>query len=79
MQIPLKYLTQKFQDEHNVNKDDNGYVYVEIRKFMYGLKEAGVLSFNYVIKKLTTFGYYPFNYTAKLWKHESRKNCSRYV
>ena len=50
MQIPLKYLTQKFQDEHNVNKYDNGYIYVEIRKFMYRLKEAGILFFNYVVK-----------------------------
>ena len=47
MRIPLKYFTQEIKDEHNImNIIDNNYVYIEIRKCMYGLNEAGILAFN---------------------------------
>ena len=53
MQIPLKYFTQEIRKKYNImDIVDNDYVYIEIRKVMYGLKEAGVSAFNYVMKNL---------------------------
>ena len=66
MRIPLKYFTQETQDEYDImNSIDNNYVYIEIRKGMYDIKEAGILFFNYVVENLAPHGY--------LWKHKTKK------
>ena len=73
MKIPLKYFTQEIREEYNImNLVDNGYVSIEIRKGTYGLKEAGILAFNYVIENLALHGYRPVKYTAGLWEHKKR-------
>ena len=50
---------------------DNGWVYIEFMKGMYGLPQSGLL----VNVKLTTHfgkcGYSPTKYTPGLWTHES--------
>ena len=33
---------------------------------MYGLKEVGIVSFNYIVKNLATFGYHPVKFTPSL-------------
>ena len=74
MHIPLKYFTDEIRQEYNImDIAENGYVYIEIRKGMYGLKEAGILAFNYVVENLAPHGYYPVRYTPGLWKHKTRK------
>lgn len=40
---------------------------------MYGLKEASILAFNQLAKKLAPFGYHPMKHTPGLWRHETRK------
>jgi hypothetical protein len=50
----------------------NGCVYVEIRKGMYGLKQAGLLANQLLQKRLSTFGYYPAHHTPGLWLHLTR-------
>jgi hypothetical protein len=37
----------------------DGYAYLEIRRGMYGLKEAGILAFNQLVQKLKPAGYEP--------------------
>ena len=39
---------------------------------MYGLKEAGILAFNYIVTNLAPFGYHPIKHTLGLWKHATR-------
>ena len=39
---------------------------------MYGLKEAGILAFNFIVKNLTPFRYTPVRHISGLWKHGSR-------
>ena len=51
---------------------ENDYVYTETLKDIYGLKEAGISAFNFIVKNITPFGYTPVKYTPDLWKHESR-------
>jgi hypothetical protein len=50
----------------------DGWVYIEIRKGMYGLKQAGLLANQLLQKRLEPYGYYPARHTPGLWLHKSR-------
>ena len=50
----------------------DGYVYLEIRRGMYSLKEAGILAFNQLIQKLKPAGYEPMLFTPGLWRHRTK-------
>jgi hypothetical protein len=50
----------------------DGWVYIEIRKGMYGLKLAGLLANQLLQKCLAPFGYYPARQTPGLWLHKTR-------
>jgi hypothetical protein len=50
----------------------DSWVYIEIRKGMYGLKQAGLLSNQMLQKRLAPFGYYPARHTPGLWLHKTR-------
>jgi hypothetical protein len=45
----------------------NGFVYLEIRRCMYGLKEAGIIAF-----ELSPHGYKPAPFPPGLWHHKSK-------
>ena len=47
----------------------NGWVYLEIRKGMPGLKQAGRIANNRIKIHLAKFGYSPVARTPSLWKH----------
>ena len=68
-------LPQEIWDDprYDIHIESDGYIYLEIRKGMYGLKEAGILVFNQLVEKLAPFGYRPMKHTAGLWKHDTRK------
>jgi hypothetical protein len=50
----------------------DGWVYIEIRKGMHGLKQAVLLTNQLLQKSLTPFGYYPSRHTPGLWLHKTR-------
>jgi hypothetical protein len=50
----------------------DGWVYIEIRKGMYGLKQAGLLTDQLLQPRLAPFGYYPAHHTPGLWLHKTR-------
>jgi hypothetical protein len=50
----------------------DGWVYIEIRKGMYGLKHAGFLANQLLQNRLASFGYYPARRTPGLWLHKTR-------
>jgi hypothetical protein len=50
----------------------DGWVYIEIREGMYGLKQAGLLTNQLLQKRLAPFGYYPARHTPGLWLHKTR-------
>jgi hypothetical protein len=52
--------------------DVDGWVYIEIRKGLYGLKQAGLLANQLLQKRLAAFGYYPTRHTPGLWLHKTR-------
>ena len=62
------------KQEYTINPiiaHDN-YVYVKIKKGMYGLKQAAIIAYKHLVKKLQPHGYYPVPSTSNLWAHTSR-------
>jgi hypothetical protein len=73
----MKMLLSRFPKEiikkYNLNAlAVDGWVYIEIRKGMYGLKQAGLLSNQLLQTPLEPFGYYPARHTPGLWLHKTR-------
>jgi hypothetical protein len=50
----------------------DGWVYIEIRKGMYGLKQAGLLANQLLQTRVAPFGYYPARHTPGLCLHKTR-------
>jgi hypothetical protein len=73
----MKMLLSRFPEEivqkYNLNTlSVDGWVYIEIRKGMYGLKQAGLLTNQLLQNRLAPFGYYPARHTPGLWLHKTR-------
>jgi hypothetical protein len=68
----MKMLLSRFPEEiiqkYNLNAlAVDGWVYIEIQKGMYGLKQAGILANKLLQTRLAPFGYYPARHTLGLW------------
>ena len=50
----------------------NGKVYMEIRRGMYGLPQAGILAKKQLIRFLGRYGYVPVRHPPALWRHTWR-------
>jgi hypothetical protein len=73
MQLPIDIIPQEIIDHYQLLPlVHNGYIYIEIRKGMYGLPQAGIIANNKLRKHLVTFGYIPTEHTPGLWKHRTR-------
>jgi hypothetical protein len=69
----LSCFPEEIVDKYNL-KDlaVDGWVYIEIRKGMYGLKHAGLLSNQLLQTLLAPSGYHPARHTPGLWLHKTR-------
>jgi hypothetical protein len=72
-----KMLLSRFPEEiiqkYNLNAlAIDGWVYIEIRKGMYGLKQSGLIANQLLQTRLAPFGYYPARHTPGLWLHNTR-------
>ena len=74
MRIPISMIPQAIIDYYNLMDivDEHGYVFVEIRKGMYGLPQAGKLAHDRLVEFLKPHGYIPVPFTPGLWRHTSR-------
>jgi hypothetical protein len=73
----MKMLLSRFPEEivqkYNLNAlAVECWVYIEIRKDVYGLKQAGLLTNQLLQTRLAPFGYYPARHTPGLWLHHNR-------
>jgi hypothetical protein len=73
----MKMLLSRFPTEiiqkYNINAlAIDGWVYIEIRKGMYGLKQAGILANHLPQTRLAPFGYYPARHTPGLCLHKTQ-------
>jgi hypothetical protein len=75
MRIKYKYfpadIRQRYDLESLLANDD--YIYIHIKKGMYGLKQAAILAYKHLVNQLAPHGYHPCPYTTDLWTHETRR------
>ena len=73
MFIPINQIPQEIINHYNLhNIVHHGKVYVEIRRSMYGLPQAGILAEQQLIRFLGSYGYSPVPHTPGLWRHQWR-------
>jgi hypothetical protein len=73
MKMVLSRFPEKIIQKYNLNAlAVDGWVYIETRKGMYGLKQAGLLANQLLQTWLAPFGYYPARHTPGLWLHKTR-------
>ena len=77
MRLKIAELPQDFIDEYKLQdkKTKDGYVYLETRKGMYGLLQAGILAQKLLEKRLNTKGYWQSGICPGFWKHGLRPIC----
>ena len=76
MRIPLKTFPKDIIEKYNLLEKvaADGYVYIRIKKGMYGLKQAALLAYKKLVNQLAPHGYSPFPFSLGLWTHATRKN-----
>ena len=73
MKLPLSLIPEEVILQYNLrNIASSGMVYMEIRKGMPGLKQAGKIANNRLALHLASFGYFPVPRTPALWRQESK-------
>jgi hypothetical protein len=73
MRIPLTLFPEHIIEQYNLrDKAKDGYVYLECRKAIYGLPQAGILANKLLKARLAPAGYYEVPHTPGLWTHISR-------
>ena len=75
MRIHSRYFDDEIKKLYNIEPiiADDGYVYCEIQRGMYGLKQAAILAYNQLKRNLQKHGYYQLPFTDGLWGHKTRK------
>ena len=73
MQTPQTNIPPDIINKYNLqSKFHNGYICCEINKGRYGLKQAALLAYNFLVKILEPYGHHPVPHTIGIWKHKSR-------
>jgi hypothetical protein len=73
MRLPILILSLDISEKYQLTRlSVDGWVYLEIRKGMYGLKQAGILANKLLQKRLKPFGYHPEIHTPDLWLHTTK-------
>ena len=64
-------------DHYNLRQKatPDGFVYVAIKKGMYGLPQAGILAQELLEQRLNSHSYHQSRYTPGLWTHDWRPIC----
>jgi hypothetical protein len=71
MRIPVWIVPESIMQEYDLAKlVVNGFLYVEIRKGMYGLPQSGRIANGRLTKSLAPHLYAPVPITPGLWKHK---------
>ena len=75
MKVHIKYfppdIIEKYKLRTIITKDN--YIYIKIKKGMYGLKQAAILAYQQLVKNLARHGYYPVDTTNGIWRHITRQ------
>ena len=74
MRLHISTIPQEIIDQYNLLDivTPDGWVYIEIQRGMYGLKQAGIIANEQLQTHLAKYGYHPTPRTPGLWKHNTR-------
>jgi hypothetical protein len=73
MRLPLSMIPDEIITKFNLREISvGGWVYLEIHKCTYGLKQAGLLVNQLLQQIMAHYGYYPARHTPGLWLHKTR-------
>jgi hypothetical protein len=73
MKFPIALFPEHIIEQYDLKQHvQKGFIYVEIRKAIYGLPQAGILANQLLRKRLAPAGYYEVAHTPGLWRHVSR-------
>ena len=72
MKIPLRWFPQEIIDQYKIMDlvYKYGFVYVDIRKDMYVLKQAACIASDRIVKLLKSHDYYPLRSNPGIWCHK---------
>ena len=72
MKVPYKHFPQDIRLKYKLDSKvtNNGYIYIKIKKGMYGLKQAAILAYDQLRKNLEKHGYTPIAGTVGMWQHD---------
>ena len=75
MRIIIKITPQEIIDTYDLKAlvEYKGWIYMRIEKGVYGLKQAGIIANQELVKHMAPFGYHPVSHTPGLWVHNNRK------
>ena len=71
MRLKITDIPNEIIDDYNLREtvDDNGFVYCEITKGMYGLPQAGIIAQE---RRLAKHGYHQSKIIPGFWTHDTR-------
>jgi hypothetical protein len=74
MRLKITDIPDKIIEQYNLRElvDDDGYVYREISKGMYGLPQAGIIAQELLAERLAKYGYHQSKIIPGFWTHETR-------
>jgi len=73
LKMPLTLFPEWIIEQYNLRLHAlNGFVYLEMRRAVWGLSQAGILANKLLRRRLLPHGYYKGPNTPGLWKHEWR-------
>jgi hypothetical protein len=73
MRLPISILSEEIIEKYHLTRlAVDGWVNLEIRKVMYGFKQAGILGNQLLQKRLKPFGYHPAIHTPGIWLHTKK-------
>ena len=77
MRLKMSEIPQDFIEEYNLHDKvtTDGYIYLEIRRGMYGLPHAGKIAQDLLEKRLNLKGYRQSKICPGFWKHDWRPIC----
>ena len=73
MKLPISMSPQEILQQYNLKNlvTADGYVYMEIRKVIPGIKQAGRIARDHLTKNLSRNEYAPVPPTISLWSHHT--------
>ena len=71
MKVQYKHLPPDIKAKYKLHDKvtSNQYIYIHIKKGMYGLKQAAILAYNHLQRCLKQHGYTPVTGTVGVWKY----------